>query len=72
MVVFVDSNVLPVLKVNLTVFLIPADLTVSKKPGTSNRIEIRFSVFNRLYLLFSFINLLKFSSSNRKMDFYLT
>ena len=35
----------------------PADLTVSKRPGTSFRIEIHFAVFNRLYLLFSFIKL---------------
>ena len=33
----------------------PADLTVSKRPGTSSRIEIHFAVFNRLYLLFCFI-----------------
>ena len=34
-----------------------ADLTVSKKPGTSNRIEIHFAVFNHLYLCFSFMKL---------------
>ena len=39
--------------------LYPADLTVSKRPGTSFRIEIHFAVFNRLYLLFSFIKLVK-------------
>ena len=37
----------------------PADLTVSKRPGTSYRIEIHFAVFNRLYLLFGFIKLVK-------------
>ena len=37
----------------------PADLTVSKRPGTSFRIEIHFAVFNRLYLLFSFIKLVE-------------
>ena len=26
-----------------------ADLTVSKRPGTSNRIEIHFAVFNHVY-----------------------
>ncbi len=30
----------------------PADLTVSKMPGTSNRIEIHFAVFNHISLLF--------------------
>ncbi len=35
----------------------PADLTVSKRPGTSNRIEIHFAVFNHLYLCFSFMTL---------------
>ena len=39
--------------------LLPADLTVSKRPGTSFRIEIHFAVFNRLYLLFSFIKLVE-------------
>ncbi len=34
-----------------------ADLTVSKRPGTSNRIEIHFAVFNHLYLCFSFMKL---------------
>ena len=34
-----------------------ADLTVGKKPGTSNRIEIHFAVFNHLYLCFSFMKL---------------
>ena len=37
----------------------PADLTVSKRPGTSSRIEIHFAVFNRLYLLFSFMKLVR-------------
>ena len=37
----------------------PADLTVSKRPGTSFRIEIHFAVFSRLYLLFSFIKLVE-------------
>ena len=32
-----------------------ADLTVSKRPGTSYQIEIRFAVVNHLYLLFSFV-----------------
>ncbi len=36
---------------------IAADLTVSKRPGTSNRIEIHFAVFNNLYLCFSFMKL---------------
>ena len=36
-----------------------ADVTVSKRPGTSYRIEIHFAVFNRLYLLFSFIKLVE-------------
>ena len=34
-----------------------ADLTVSKRPGTSYRIKIHFAVFNHLYLLFSFMKL---------------
>ena len=37
----------------------PADLTLSNRLGTSYRIEIHFAVFNRLYLLFSFIKLVK-------------
>ena len=37
----------------------PADLTVSKRPGTSYRIEIHFAVFSGLYLLFSFIKLVE-------------
>ena len=36
-----------------------ADLTASKRPGTSFGIEIRFTVFNRLYLLFSFMKLVE-------------
>ena len=39
--------------------LVPADLTVSKRPGTSDRIKIHFTVFNHLYLLFSFMKLVK-------------
>ncbi len=38
-------------------FSLLADLTVSKRPGTSNRIEIHFAVFNHLYLCFSFVKL---------------
>ena len=34
-----------------------ADLTVSKRPGTINRIEIHFAVFNHLNLCFSFMKL---------------
>ena len=34
-----------------------ADLTVSKRPGTCYQLEIHFAVFNHLYLLFSFVNL---------------
>ena len=34
-----------------------ADLTVSKRPGTSYQIEIHFAAVNHLYLLFSFVNL---------------
>ena len=37
----------------------PADLTVSKRPGTSYRIQIHFAVFNHLYLLFSFVKLVE-------------
>ena len=36
-----------------------ADLTVSKRPGTSYHIEIHFAVGNHLYLLFSFVNLVE-------------
>ena len=36
-----------------------ADLTVSKRPGTSYQIKIHFAVFNHLYLLFSFIKLVE-------------
>jgi hypothetical protein len=35
----------------------PSDLTVSKRPGTSYQIEIHFSGFNRLHLLFCFMKL---------------
>ena len=38
----------------------PADLTVSKRPGTSYRIEIHFAFFNHsIYLLFSFVKLVE-------------
>ena len=36
-----------------------ADLTVSKRPGTSYQIEIDFAVVNHLYLLFSFVKLVE-------------
>ena len=36
-----------------------SDLTVSKRPGASYQIEIHFAVVNHLYLLFSFVNLVK-------------
>ena len=46
--------------VNRNDFLpIAADLTVSKRPGTSYRIKIHFAVFNHLYLLFSFMKLVE-------------
>ena len=38
---------------------IPADLTMSKRPGTSYRIKIHFAVFKHLYLLFSFMKLVE-------------
>ena len=41
------------------ILLYLADLTVSERPGTNYRIEIRFAVFNRLCLLFSFIKLVE-------------
>ena len=39
--------------------LLLADLTVSKRPGTSDRIEIHFPVFKPLYLLFSCMKLVE-------------
>ena len=36
-----------------------ADLTVSKRPGTSNTIKIHFAVFNHLYLCFFFMKLVE-------------
>ena len=36
-----------------------ADLTASKRPGTSYQIEIYFAVVNHLYLLFSFVKLVE-------------
>ena len=36
-----------------------ADLTVSKRPGTSYQIEIHVAAVNRLYLLFSFVKLVE-------------
>ena len=36
-----------------------ADLTVSKRPGTSYQIEIHFAVINHSYILFSFMKLVK-------------
>ena len=36
-----------------------ADLTVSKRPETSNQTEIHFSVVNHLCLLFSFVKLVE-------------
>ena len=38
---------------------IPANLTVSKRPGTSYRIIIHFAVFNHLYFVFSFMKLVE-------------
>ena len=37
----------------------PADLTMTKRPGTSYQIKIHFAVFNHLYLLFSFMKLVE-------------
>ena len=37
----------------------PADLTVSKRPGTSYGIKIHFAVFNHLYFLFFFMKLVE-------------
>ena len=42
-----------------TCMLTIADLTVSKGPGTSFRIEIHFAVVNHLYPLFSFVKLVE-------------
>ena len=38
---------------------LPADLTVSKRPGTSYQIEIHSADFNHLYLLFSSMKLVE-------------
>ena len=38
---------------------LPADLTVSKRPGTSYQIEIHFAVFIHSHLLFSFMKLVE-------------
>ena len=40
-------------------FYLLADLTVGKRPGTSDRIEIHFPVFKPLYLLFSCVKLVE-------------
>ncbi len=40
---------LPTSPLPLSLYVL-ADLTVRKRPGTSNRIEIHFAVFNHLYL----------------------
>ena len=48
-----------VIKVLLHALYLPADLTVSKRPGTRYRIKIHFAVFNHLYLLFSFMKLIE-------------
>ena len=42
----------------LLIYLL-ADLTVSKRPGSSDRIEIHFPVFKSLYLLFSYMKLVE-------------
>ena len=42
-----------------TISMILADLTVSKRPGTSYQIEIHFAVVNHLYRLFSFVKLVE-------------
>ena len=39
------------------VFLVPGDLTVNKRTGTSNRIEILFTAFNHLSRPESFVKL---------------
>ena len=43
----------------LQVSLSLADPAVSKRTGNSYRIEIHFAVFNRFYLLFSFMKLVE-------------
>ena len=43
----------------LSDFLQLADLTVSKKSGTSYQIGIHLAVFNHLYLSFSFVKLVE-------------
>ena len=45
-----------------------ADLTVSKRPGTSFRIEIHFLVFNRFYFLFSFMKLVETLLGKEKLS----
>ena len=45
------------LKVYAHAFNHLADLTVSKRPGTSCQIEIHFAVSNYVYLLFPFLKL---------------
>ena len=40
-------------------YMAKADLTVSKRPGTSYQIEIHFAVVNHLYFLFSLVNLVE-------------
>ena len=45
-------------KINIFIHQL-ADLTVGKRPGTSDRIEIHFPVFKPLYLLFSCMKLVE-------------
>ena len=54
-----ELNLLRTFVVFIYISSLPADLTVSKWPGTSYRIKIHFAVFNHLYLLFSFMKLVE-------------
>ena len=55
--IHLNFSKLPILETTVKCFL--ADLTVSKRPGTSYRIEIHFAVVNHLYLLFSLAKLVE-------------
>ena len=46
------------LKVTLKIIM-RADVTVSKRPGTSYQIKIHFASFNHLYLLFPSMKLVE-------------
>ena len=54
-----DKSMLCKPKKACAINILSANLTVSKRPGTSYRMKIHFAVFNHLYLLFPSMKLVE-------------